>query len=323
MSTNSSAKISRLHEPAKKAPQNQPEIWALGGGKGGVGKSVLSVFLAYWLAKMGKRTVLVDLDLGGANIHTLLGIPSPQTSLGDFIAKRKSALEEICINTQIENLGLISGTSEILTSANPVYAQKIKIIRNLRKLNAEYIVLDLGAGASYNVLDFFLIADKKITVLTPQATSIQNGYAFLRNAVYRKLSFACKKYQVLNNLIDIAADPQNQLKVRTIGELLRLVEESNGNGARQKLQSIIDQIRPAIVTNMASKNSGKAASAVVQTVCQKYLLLDAVNLGNVGYDKLIDQAVSNMISLTGLHQSSEALLGTYDLAQNLLKTHFG
>lgn len=204
MNTNSSAKISRLHEPNGKPQQYEPEIWAVGGGKGGAGKSVLSTLLAYWLAKMGKKTVLADLDLGGANIHTLLGIRNPQTSLGDFIAKRKPALEEVSINTQVENLSLISGTSEILTSANPVYAQKIKIIRNLRRLNAEYIVLDLGAGSSYNVLDFFLMADKKITVLSPQPTSIQNGYAFLRNAVYRKLSFACKQHEFLNNLIDIA-----------------------------------------------------------------------------------------------------------------------
>ncbi len=62
-----------------------PKIWAVGGGKGGTGKSVVSAILAFWLARMGKRTVLIDVDLGGANIHTLMGIKSPPRSINDFI----------------------------------------------------------------------------------------------------------------------------------------------------------------------------------------------------------------------------------------------
>ena len=65
-----------------------PTIWAVGGGKGGAGKSVVSTILAFWLARMGKRTVLIDADLGGANIHTLMGIKSPPRSINDFITRK-------------------------------------------------------------------------------------------------------------------------------------------------------------------------------------------------------------------------------------------
>ena len=135
-----------------------PVIWAVGGGKGGVGKSVISTLLAFWLVRMGKRTILVDMDLGGANLHTLLGIKSPERTLNDFVTRRYSALEDICIPTPEKKLRLISGASEILSLSNPHFSQKVKIIKNIFKLDADYVILDLGAGTSFNVLDFFLFA---------------------------------------------------------------------------------------------------------------------------------------------------------------------
>ena len=66
-----------MKEEPNTISKSTPQIWAIGGGKGGAGKSVVSTVLAFWLARMGKRTVLVDVDLGGANLHTLLGIKSP------------------------------------------------------------------------------------------------------------------------------------------------------------------------------------------------------------------------------------------------------
>jgi flagellar biosynthesis protein FlhG len=79
-----------------------PKLWAVGGGKGGIGKSTVSILLAFWLARMGKRTILVDLDLGGANLHTLMGIKSPPKTLNDFVTRRIDSLEEVCIETDIK-----------------------------------------------------------------------------------------------------------------------------------------------------------------------------------------------------------------------------
>ncbi|MDH4205984.1 MAG: P-loop NTPase, partial [Desulfobacteraceae bacterium] len=168
--------------------KSTPKIVAIGGGKGGAGKSVFSTIMAFWLARTGNRTVLMDVDLGGANLHTLLGIKSPDRTLNDFITRKFEELEDICIDTSEKNLRLISGASDVLSLANPHFSQKIKLMTHLSRLDADYVVLDLGAGTSFNVLDFFLIAHKKIIVLTPEPTSIQNAYIFVRNAVYRKLS---------------------------------------------------------------------------------------------------------------------------------------
>jgi len=303
------------HNTDRKSP---PQIWAIGGGKGGVGKSVVSAVLAFWLARMGKRTVLVDLDLGGANQHTLLGIKNPLKTLNDFITRKFSTLEDVCIDTEAQNLRLISGASDVLSLANPHFSQKVKLINHFSRIDADYVMLDLGAGTSFNVLDFFLAANKKIVVLTPEPTSIQNAYIFIRNAVYRRLSRLSSKTPSLQALIKTAMDPKNVLKIRTVKELLQFIEESGGKDVMEVLKKEIDNIRLTVITNMARDNKERNAGRIVQTVAEKYLTIQSTDLLSVSYDKQINAMVSDMVPLINLDQSSHAFADIYEIASKLL-----
>jgi flagellar biosynthesis protein FlhG len=298
--------------------ESTPTIWAVGGGKGGVGKSVVSTILAFWLARMGKRTVLIDVDLGGANLHTLLGIKSPPRTLNDFITRKFGSLEEICIDTEEKNLRLISGSSEVLSLANPHFSQKVKLINHFSRLDADYVVIDLGAGTSFNVLDFFLAAHEKIMVLTPEPTSIQNAYIFVRNVVYRRLSRLSSKNPSLQTLVKIAMDPKNELQVRTIKELLQFIQESGGKDVAEPFEKEIGEIRPAVITNMVKDNKEKNAGRIVQIVAEKYLMIQSTNLGSVSHDRQISSMVSDMVSLIKLDQSSHAFGNIYEIVTKLL-----
>jgi len=296
-----------------------PQIWAVGGGKGGVGKSTISTLLAFWLARMGKKTILIDVDLGGANLHTFMGIKSPPRTLNDYITKRYDSLEDICITTEVENLRLICGASEVLSLANPHIAQKARIIKNVVKLNTEYVVLDLGGGTSFNVLDFFLIAHKKIVVVMPQPISIQNAYAFIRNAVYRRLSRLSSQQPYLQSLIKTAMDTNNELRVKTIRGLFQIIEESRGKDTADRLREEIGKIRPEVITNMIGNPKDKNAGQVIQLVAEKYLMIHPNNAGGVVYDKQINRMISEMIPLTKLVQSSDAFANGYDVTMKLLR----
>src|SRR5216684_1690974 len=116
-------------------------IWSVGGGKGGIGKSVATANMGVALAQKGKSVILVDADLGGANLHIYFGIKHPPQSLGDFLKGRSQSLEEVAIPTGVPGLRLISGASEILGMANPAYAQKLKLISHIKNLNADYILV--------------------------------------------------------------------------------------------------------------------------------------------------------------------------------------
>ena len=308
-----------MKEELNTESKSTPKILAIGGGKGGAGKSVFSTIMAFWLARTGHRTVLMDIDLGGANLHTLLGIKSPNRTLNDFITRKFDELEDICIDTSEKNLRLISGASDVLTLANPHFSQKVKLITHLSRLDADYVVLDLGAGTSFNVLDFFLIAHKKIIVLTPEPTSIQNAYIFVRNTAYRKLSRLSNKNPSLQALVKIAMDPKNVLKIRTIKELFMFIEESDDKNIIEVLKKEIGNIHLGVVTNMVKNEKEENAGRIVQIVAEKYLTIPSTNLGCVSYDKQIRTMVSDMIPLTNLDQSSPAYGNIYEIVSKLSK----
>ncbi|MEQ8216330.1 MAG: AAA family ATPase, partial [Smithellaceae bacterium] len=124
-------------------------IWPIGGGKGGSGKSFLTCTLGRLLAGFGKKTLLIDLDLGAANLHTFLNVPYPTRNLSDFIRKKCSSLEDIILATPTPNLFLISGANDTLDIANLPYEKKMKTMRSIAKLQYDCIFLDLGAGTSF------------------------------------------------------------------------------------------------------------------------------------------------------------------------------
>jgi flagellar biosynthesis protein FlhG len=303
---------------ALKASNGRPRIWAIGGGKGGVGKSVVSILLAVELARNNQKTVLVDADLGGANLHTLMGIKSPARTLNDFVTRKYTTIEEICIRTQVSRLELICGASEILSLANPQFAQKSKIVQSIVQISADHVILDLGAGTSFNVLDFFLIADNPIVVLTPQPISIQNAYAFVRNTVYRKLSRMASQQSSLQEVIRTAMDPKNEYKLRTIGDLSETVRKSHGTKTAAQIAEAIAPIRPMIITNMARAERDANAGRIIELVAEKYLTIHSTQLGAISYDPLVEKMISQMMPISDLPKKSRALTGAQAIVRMAL-----
>ena len=162
-------------------------VWAFGGGKGGVGKSLVCSAVATELARSGRRVVLLDADLGAANLHTLLGVVHPSATLDDFWSGRVANLEDVLVPTPIEGLTLISGAATILRAASPRRREKRRLLEAFFDLPADAYLIDLGAGTQDNTLDFFNIASEGVIVTGTEPTSIQNAYGFIKATLFRAL----------------------------------------------------------------------------------------------------------------------------------------
>src|SRR5207249_420822 len=103
--------------------------------------SLISANLGIELARRGKRIILIDADLGGANLHTCLGMDVPKRSLSDFVEKRFDKIEDVVTETGIPNLGLVSGAMDHLDAANPRYAQKMRLVRHVQAMDVDYAIL--------------------------------------------------------------------------------------------------------------------------------------------------------------------------------------
>ncbi|MEJ2156047.1 MAG: P-loop NTPase [Desulfobacteraceae bacterium] len=162
-------------------------IIAVGGAKGGIGKSILAANLGVYLARKGFRTVLVDLDLGAANLHLYMGVWGLKHRIDDYLDKQSECLDAIAVETDHGPL-LIGGGSGRLGSANLPFTRKLKLMRAIRKLDADVAVLDLGASTHYNILDFFLLADTQLVMTTCDPAAYLDAYTFVKMALYRRLA---------------------------------------------------------------------------------------------------------------------------------------
>ena len=156
--------------------------FAIISNKGGVGKTHVAVNLAYCLAKRGREVLLIDGDLGNADVGIKVGV-FPKYNLLDFFNKEKD-IEEI-VSTTVFGFKFIGGVSGEFRLANLVYAQKLRFITNFHRISKlfDIVIIDLGAGIHRNVLDFALAADETLIITTPQ--DIVSGYACIKASFFR------------------------------------------------------------------------------------------------------------------------------------------
>jgi flagellar biosynthesis protein FlhG len=300
---------SRVTQNSKK------EIWSIGGGKGGVGKSLTTANLSICLALMGHKVVSVDLDLGGANLHTCLGANIPALTLSDFLTKKVSNFDDLITPTPIDNLSIISGAHDDFGMANLKQTHKAKILHQLYEMDADFILLDLGAGTTYNTLDFFLAADKGVMTTLPEPTSIENTYRFIKSVFHRKLSL-CDELLDVTHLIDQAmnskitgeSNPSKMIKEISVKypDLGKIIESE-----------ILDFI-PNLIINQTRTQSDIDIGFSMKFICQKYFGFSLDYLGYLEHDPSVWQSVKKRKPLLTEFPNSPLINNFESIVQKLL-----
>ena len=188
---------------------NTARVLTVTSGKGGVGKSNVSVNLAVQLRKAGKRVIIFDADFGLANVEVMFGA-IPQYNLSDLIYQGKSIKEIITPGPM--DIGFMSGGSGILGLNNLYREQIMYLVKSIGELNelADYIIIDTGAGISDHVLEFVVASPEVLLIATPEPSSLTDSYSLLK-ALFKNPGFNPDKttVQVIANKVHSAEDAQN------------------------------------------------------------------------------------------------------------------
>jgi flagellar biosynthesis protein FlhG len=294
-------------------------VIAIVGPKGGVGKSNIAANLAIALAQMGRKVTAVDLDLGGANLHIILGIRDFKVSLDDFVLKKVKNLKDVTIDTGIKNLDVICGGSKIPDIANMPFQQKIKLISHLLKLESDVIIMDLAAGSSFNVVDFLFIADKGLLVTTPELTSLMKVYGFIKASVFRMLSFHFKSENTgqLMALLEKAKDFDANPQLNTIDCLLAEADKINPEyviSAKEKLARFI----PNVVINMVKSPREGQVGGVIQNLLKHYLSIECNIIAAIPEDAAVRKALNMLKPVMTTEPDSEFAKALRRLAGNCI-----
>jgi flagellar biosynthesis protein FlhG len=268
-------------------------IIAVAGGKGGVGKTILSTNLSICLAKTGQSTVLIDLDLGGANVNTAFGHLSASPSLREYFEKTKT-LDEILIPTQEPHLSFISCAGDSSNMANPKYAKKLSLIKAIGRMKQTHIVIDLGAGTRFDTLDFFLSAQQHVLITTTDITSLFNVYGFIKSAVIRRVERTLKKdFKIVElNAVEILkqALQQEGSFMEYFFERLRKISIEATNA----METMINGLNWYVVTNRLDTGQTMDAHMALNNLCKKNLGFVLLNGGEMFFDKEVQASVNQM-----------------------------
>lgn len=296
--------------------ERSPEIWAIGGGKGGTGKSFVISSMATCLAMKGKKVVLIDGDLGGANLHTFLGIDKPSLSLTDFFEKKVS-LPDLIVDSGIKNMGLLIGAIHSLSPENIRYTQKLKLFRHIKSLKSDYILIDLGAGAHFNTIDTFLMADKKIVVIVPEITAIENLYYFQKSVFFRQLINAFGDHG-LKEVVQNTWRHRRKYDIKNLNQLIDYLKSLS-----KTMENVIDRelagFRTYIVLNRVNNSQEIMIGNSVKSICKKFFGLNANYVGYIEYDAFVSKCINKRQSYMRAYPASRCSKEIERLTENLLK----
>ena len=286
-----------------------PLVWAIAGGKGGVGRSLLVANMGIQMARLGKKVAVADLDFEGANLHTYLGIGAPSKSLEKLVANHgEPSLAGLLLDTSVSGLKLLSGSLRPLPQD-----QRGRILEKFSKqaptLGVDLLLVDCGSGRGGEVLELFQRADGGILVATPEPASVESLFLFMESFLEKALQG------------DLSADDREKL------DIARCLDEGSSEGLSsfrsglerlraegetalvERVLKTLDPIRLRLILNQVRGEADAEIAPMLQSGLEKYFGLELTSLGCVEYDLSVLQAVQKRKPLSQQYPNSPATQG--------------
>jgi len=278
-------------------------IISIASGKGGVGKSVFVANLGAAMARAGTRVVLADLDTGGANLGYLFGLFQPPHTLSDFFRRTVASLDEVALQVPgHRGLRVLPGSGETLATANPSHGTKKRMLRHLRKLDADVVLVDIGAGSGLDALDFFLNADERLVVATPDPTSVLDAYRFIKLAGIRLVVNALVGRRTVKKSIAEQDFASVDAVVAALDE--HLPPEEVGP-LRELIAKTVAAYKPSLVLNRVD-NAGMVNVKKLSSLLRRYCGGELELLAEIPEDPAVRQSVRSYSLFTDAQPAAPA-----------------
>jgi flagellar biosynthesis protein FlhG len=273
-------------------PLGVKHVIAVGGGRGGVGKSIVAVNLAVYLAQLGRKVLLIDTDPAGAELHTALGLgplsslsPGPSGPNAASSAGDEAEEEDLtAVPTQVPGLSLVPQVYRAGSTVPLRPGRKARWARDLRNLEADYVLLDLGAGTQPATLDLFLTSDFGICVSAPEPPSIEACYRFVRAAFVRALRRALVKDRFKLRLVERAEAELGPLPApQALVHAIARYDTSLGQLAATELS----RIRPRLVINSARLRADTDLGLAMVDLARRHLGVNFDYVGHIEQDDAV------------------------------------
>ncbi len=259
------------------------------GGKGGTGTTTITANIALELAANEKDTVVIDLDLGGSNLHTALGVKNTNRGIGNFLTSPEVDFQSIIAPTPFERLRLIPGDVLVpgLEQADP--GRVGELYDAITALDADYLLLDVGSGSGAN-LDSFLLSDSGLVVMDSSKTSVLNTYRFFKNLVYRILRIAFSGNTGAADLLEGAFRGKDPGSFTRMGAVLKEMEDLDGSAAGEARKQLAT-LQPKLILNDARTPDELDTVQKLAGLVRRDFEIEVECMGLIYHDDAMDEAL--------------------------------
>ena len=289
------------------------------GGKGGIGKSCFAANLGIALSQQGKRVILVDIDIGGANLHTIMGVSYPKHTLTDFYNGSNMPLESILIETPYNNIKLLSSADDTLPFMKPDYEMQQKFKNDIHHLNADVFIFDISAGTHGRALDFFSFTPIGIILIELIPTSLENAFTFIKHLLLRYLLRLLYGDAETKQFIKQLIDPRNNKLLIEFDQILNRLEKSEPEKIKTFRKQLSDNnFQMHIVTNSVQNPELLPVTEKFTKLVKRYLGLNLKILGSLPYEQFMNKAITERVPFIVKYPESEYMNRMQVVAKNIL-----
>ena len=286
-----------------------PAIWAVAGGKGGVGRSLLVANMGIQMARLGKKVAVADLDFEGANLHTYLGIAAPSKSLEKLSAKSGEApLASLLLDTSVSGLKLLSGSLSPLPQE-----QRGRILERFSKqagsLGVDLVLVDCGSGRGGEVLELFQRSGGGILVATPEPASVESVFLFMESFLEKALKGELSADELEKLDIARCLDEGSSEGLSSFRSALERLRSEGETALVERVLKTLGPLRLRLIMNQVRGDADSELAPVLQSGLEKYFGLEMTSLGCVEYDLSVLQAVQKRKPLSQQYPNSPATQG--------------
>lgn len=278
-------------EPISSSLDRPLRVIVVTGARGGAGRTVIASNLALYLATIGRKVVAVDADPSGANLHTCLGMRRPislaRVSRLNVRRDATTLIEEVMVRTAYPGLRLLYAGFDEPAAARA--ERLVKLIEKLRRVQADYVVVDMGTGTGREVVDAYLAADLPIYITLPEPSALENTYQFFRAAfvrfVVRRARDANERDVLLKHLRAMGSTPAPL-------DLYRELDRQRSPVA-ELVREALSLFRPNIVINQTRLRSDLQLGFDMQSAGRRRLGITLEYMGHIDHDDTVWTCVRN------------------------------
>jgi flagellar biosynthesis protein FlhG len=286
-------------------------VIAVGGGRGGVGKTLLSVNLAVYFAQLGRDVVLCDADPFGSSMHTVLGLVAPPVVSPD--AEEEGGAFPVA--TSVPGLRLMPSTFDPTTMTQLRPSRASHWLRHIQSLDVDYVILHLGASTSSATLELFSNADVGICVTAPEPLAVEATYRFVRSLYFRALRRALSKERFKWKLVEKAAAALPPLSgPRELILELRRYDDAVALLAAQQL----GRVTPRLVVGQTRLKSDLDLGHSMTVIAERFLGISFDYLGHIEQDDAVWLTVRRMKPLLVDSPASKSARNIERVARRIL-----